>query len=150
MKGIVRFLATGFYTGEMPIIPGTWGTLPGLALAIYVFGVDVQYQILITVVTIAISVVLASAAEKELGHDAKPIVIDEVAGMLVTLVFIPRVWYYYLLGFVFFRAMDVLKPFPARRLESLPSGWGITADDVAAGIYANILLQVVVHFTKTL
>jgi phosphatidylglycerophosphatase A len=150
MKSIIRFLATGCYTGEMPIIPGTWGTLPGLALAIFVFGVDVQYQVLITVGMIAVSVILASAAEKDLGHDAKPIVIDEVAGMLVTLVFVPRVWYYYILGFVLFRAMDVLKPFPARKFELLPSGWGVTADDVAAGVYANILLQVIVHFTKNL
>jgi len=150
MKSIIRFLATGCYTGEMPIIAGTWGTLPGLVLAIFVFGVDVQFQILITVGVIAISVVVASLAEKDFGHDAKPIVIDEVAGMLVTLVFVPRVWYYYVLGFVLFRAMDVLKPYPARKFESLPSGWGVTADDVAAGVYANILLQVVVHFTKTL
>jgi phosphatidylglycerophosphatase A len=147
MKSIVRLLATGFYTGEFPIISGTWGTLPGLIICIFFFDVSLIYQVLMAVVATILSIVLASLAEKDFGHDAKPIVIDEVAGMLVTLVFVPRVWYYYLLGFVFFRAMDVLKPFPARQAESLPSGWGVTIDDIVAGIYANLLLQVVIYLT---
>jgi phosphatidylglycerophosphatase A len=147
MKAIVRILATGFYTGEVPIVPGTWGSLPGLIFCLFLFNVAPQYQILMTVGMIVLSVGLSSLAEKELGHDARPIVIDEIAGMLVALVFVPRVWYYYLAGFVLFRAMDVLKPFPARASESLPSGWGITADDVFAGVYANLLLQVVVYLT---
>ncbi len=147
MKSVVRLLATGFYTGEFPIIPGTWGTLPGLIICIFLFGVPVIYQVLMTVVVTILSIVLASLAEKELGHDAKPIVTDEIAGMMVTLVFVPQVWYYYIVGFVFFRAMDVLKPFPARQAESLPSGLGITADDIVAGIYANLLLQVVIYLT---
>lgn len=150
MNRIVRFLATGFYMGELPLIPGTWGSLPGLVLCIFLFGVDPTYQIAMTVAMIAISIYLSSLAEKELGHDARPIVIDEIAGMMVTLVFVPRVWYYYLLGFVLFRAMDILKPFPARRSERLPSGLGITMDDVFAGVYANLLLQVAVYFTEAL
>ena len=147
MKGLIRFFATGFYIGEFPLFPGTWGTLPGLAICIFLFDVNVKYQILMTLAVIAISIYLASAAEKQLGHDSKLIVIDEIAGIMVTLVFVPRVWYYYVLGFVFFRAMDVLKPFPARQAESLPSGLGITTDDVMAGIYANLMLQVVIYFT---
>ncbi len=147
MKSVVRLLVTGFYTGEFPIIPGTWGTLPGLIICIFFFDVPVIYQALMAVVATILSIVLASFAEKDFGHDAKPIVIDEIAGMLVTLVFVPRVWYYYLVGFVFFRAMDVLKPFPARQAESLPSGWGVTIDDIVAGIYANLLLQVVIYLT---
>ena len=147
MKSVVRLLVTGFYTGEFPIIQGTWGTLPGLIICIFFFDVPVIYQALMAVVATILSIVLASFAEKDFGHDAKPIVIDEIAGMLVTLVFVPRVWYYYLVGFVFFRAMDVLKPFPARQAESLPSGWGVTIDDIVAGIYANLLLQVVIYLT---
>jgi phosphatidylglycerophosphatase A len=147
MKSLVRFVATGCYTGEIPIIPGTWGTLPGLAIAIFAFGFGWQWQIAVTVVAIAVSVVTASIMEKQLGHDARPIVIDEVAGMLVTLVMVERIWYLYLAGFVLFRAMDVFKPFPARRSESLPSGWGVTADDVFAGIYANLILQAIMYFT---
>jgi phosphatidylglycerophosphatase A len=150
MKSIVRFLATGCYTGKLPLVPGTWGSLPGLVLCIFLFGVDPIYQIAMTVGMIAISIYLSSLAEKELGHDARPIVIDEVAGMMVTLVFVPQVWYYYVLGFVLFRAMDVIKPFPARQSERLPSGFGITMDDVFAGVYANLLLQVAVYFTKAL
>ncbi len=145
---LIRLFATGFYTGELRPFPGTWGTLPGLILAIFAFDVPVEYQVVITLAVTAISVHLAGEAEKFLGHDAKPIVIDEVAGMLVTLVFVPRVWYLYGLGFLLFRAMDVFKLPPAKQLERLPSGWGITADDVMAGIYANLILQVVIYFIR--
>lgn len=147
-NSLIRFFATGFYTGEMKPFPGTWGTLPGFVLAIFLFQVDWPYQIAIAAAVTALSVHLATKAECFYGHDGKPIVIDEIAGILVTLVFVPRVWYYYALGFLFFRAMDVLKPPPARQAESLKSGWGITADDIVAGIYANILLQIVVHITR--
>lgn len=150
MKGVIRFFATGFYTGEIPLIPGTWGTLPGLVICLFLFQFDPVYQIAMTVAAILISFYLASEAEKELGHDARAIVIDEIAGIMVTLVFVPRVWYYYLLGFIFFRAMDVIKPFPARQSERLPSGFGITMDDVVAGIYANLLVQLTIYFTKSL
>jgi phosphatidylglycerophosphatase A len=146
MKGVVRFLATGFYTGEFPIIPGTWGTLPGLVLCSFWFGIAPVFQAGLAALAIGISIFLSSVAEKDLGHDARPIVVDEIAGMMVALVFVPRVWYYYVLGFLLFRAMDVIKPFPARQAERLPSGLGITMDDVVAGIYANLLLQVVVYF----
>jgi len=145
---VIRFLATGFYTGELRPFPGTWGTLPGLILAIFVFDVPVHFQVVITLAVCAISVHLASEAEKFLGHDAKPIVIDEIAGMLVTLVFVPRVWYLYGLGFLLFRVMDVVKIPQARQFERLPSGWGITADDIMAGIYANLALQAVIYFTR--
>ena len=148
MRSAIRFIATGIYTGEFPLIPGTWGSLPGLALCIFLFHLDPIYQIAMTVAAIGISIYVSSVAEKELGHDARSIVIDEIAGMMVTLVFVPRVWYYYLLGFVFFRAMDVIKPVPARQAERLPSGLGITMDDVIAGVYANFLLQIVVYFAE--
>ncbi len=148
MKGIVRFLATGLYTGELPLVPGTWGSLPGLILCVFLFHLGPVYQIIMTVAMIVASIYLSSAAEKELGHDARPIVVDEIAGMMVTLVFVPRVWYYYVLGFVLFRALDFIKPAPARQAERLPSGLGITMDDVVAGVYANLLLRIAVYLIE--
>jgi phosphatidylglycerophosphatase A len=79
-------------------------------------------------------------------HDPGAVVVDEIAGQILTLAFVPMTPRTLLLGFVLFRALDILKPFPARRLESLPGGSGIMADDLMAGIYANLLLQGAAYF----
>jgi phosphatidylglycerophosphatase A len=75
--------------------------------------------------------------------DAGPIVIDEVVGMLITLAFIPVGWSGSLAGFVLFRLFDVIKPYPAGRLERLHGGWGVMADDAMAAVYANLALRLV-------
>jgi phosphatidylglycerophosphatase A len=79
-------------------------------------------------------------------EDPGLVVVDEVAGMWVTLLFVPFTPLTAALGFLAFRLMDIVKPFPARRLEDLPGGWGIMADDLMAGVYANVLVRAVVHF----
>lgn len=87
--------------------------------------------------TLVLGVPAATIAERESGrHDPGFIVIDEVAGQWTALLFSPLNWRYALLAFVLFRAIDIIKPFPARQLERLPGGWGIVFDDVAAGLYA--------------
>ena len=83
--------------------------------------------------------------EKEWGHDSNRIVIDEVLGMAVSLFLIPVQWKYVLAAFVLFRFFDILKPLYIRRAEALPSGWGVMADDLLAGIYANIILQLLIR-----
>ena len=80
--------------------------------------------------------------------DPSFVVIDEVAGQLITLFLIPFSWIYLLAGFLLFRAFDILKPFPARRAEELPGGWGIMLDDIFAGIYANLFLQLTVFLVE--
>lgn len=81
-------------------------------------------------------------AEEEYGHDARRIVIDEVFGMGVSLLFMPKKLGYYVVAFVLFRLFDIVKPFPARHAEKLPSGWGVMTDDLVAGIYSNVLMQI--------
>jgi phosphatidylglycerophosphatase A len=139
---IIKIVASGFGTGYAPIFPGTWGTLPGVAIAWLLFGFGWYLQVPLTLVVLALGVWVATAAEKFYGHDGKVIVIDEIAGVLVAYLLIPQVWQYYLLGFVIFRALDVFKPFPAARWEELPGGWGIVADDFAVGVYTNVILQI--------
>jgi phosphatidylglycerophosphatase A len=86
----------------------------------------------------------AGVAERHFGkHDPGQVVIDEVAGMLITLFLNPAGWFSAAVGFLLFRAADIVKPFPARRFERLPGGLGIMADDVMAGIYANLALRVI-------
>lgn len=80
------------------------------------------------------------------SKDPQFIVIDEVAGQLVTLIAVPLVWKTFLAGFILFRVFDMWKPFPVRRLERLPEGTGIVVDDLAAGVYALAVMHLLLHF----
>jgi phosphatidylglycerophosphatase A len=91
-----------------------------------------------------VSVWSAGKAEGILGHDSKKIVIDEWAGMFITFLFVPYSLSNYLIAFVMFRALDVIKIYPARRAEKLPGGWGVTTDDVVAGIQSGLATQLTV------
>ncbi len=138
-----RILATAGPFGWLPIAPGTWGS--AMAAAIWWFGTSfaaLPIQISIIALLLPLAVWSAGVTEKELGHDAKPIVIDEVAGQWITLLMAPRIWYITLTGFVLFRIFDVLKPFPVDLSQRLPGGLGIVADDVLAGIYAGATLLI--------
>lgn len=141
---LVRFLATGLYTGYSPTISGTVGTIPALILVWFCFGPGILGPIAITLVITAVSIWVAGLAELQFGHDSKKIVSDEWAGMCFSVLFLPHTLWTYLVAFVAFRFFDVIKIWPAAQLEKLPRGWGVTMDDVAAGVQANILTWIVV------
>jgi phosphatidylglycerophosphatase A len=139
-----RLLATGFGSGYSPVAPGTAGSAVGLLLFWPLALVGVTWQIAACVAGLVIGAGASGMLARELGRkDPGLAVIDEVVGMWVTLVGLPFGVRTALVGFVLFRVMDVVKPWPARELEHLPGGWGIMADDVAAGIYAHLALRVV-------
>ncbi|MFH2056619.1 MAG: phosphatidylglycerophosphatase A [bacterium] len=143
---IVKLTASGLGTGYAPIFPGTWGTIPGVVIAWLLFGYSWPLQVGLTMAMLAVGVWAASAAEHYYGHDGKKIVIDEVAGIMVAYLWVPVLWQYYLLGFVIFRILDIIKPFPAARWESLPRGWGVMADDFVVGVYTGVVLQILIYF----
>lgn len=99
----------------------------------------------ISIVTLFISVFAAGAAESFMGHDSRKIVIDEWAGMFITLILVPLSITSYLIAFFWFRFFDVIKLPPASQAEKLPGGWGVTMDDVVAGIQANILTHLTLY-----
>jgi phosphatidylglycerophosphatase A len=140
---IALVLATGFGTGYGPLVPGTWGSIPGVALAWAVerrlggWGVAAAACVTALVGTWAADRAAVRLGEKDPGR----VVVDEIAGQLVTLCFLPATPQVLLAGFLLFRAFDIVKPWPARRLEALPGGSGIMADDLMAGLYANLILQ---------
>jgi phosphatidylglycerophosphatase A len=102
---------------------------------------------LLIVLVVAIGVPAATLEARGCGQkDPSHVVIDEVAGQLLTLVACPMVWQALLAGFILFRAFDIVKPPPVRSLERLPEGTGIVVDDLGAGIYALIVLQLLLHF----
>jgi phosphatidylglycerophosphatase A len=145
-KLFIKTVATGAGFGLSPIVPGTTGTIPGVIIAWLLFPLGWGIQVVSTLIALAVGVWVAGKAEAYYGHDGKPIVIDEVAGVMVSYLFVPVQWNYYLIGFVIFRILDIWKPYPARRWENLPSGWGIMGDDFAVGVYTNIALQMLVLF----
>lgn len=139
-------LSTFGYIGYVPIVPGTVGSLGGLVLywLLYAAGPGwFQTALVAAIVTLfASGVWSATIAERHFGGiDPGPVVIDEVAGMLMTLAFVPVGWGAAIVGFFVFRLFDIIKPYPAARLERLPGGLGVMADDAMAAIYANVALR---------
>jgi phosphatidylglycerophosphatase A len=144
----VIFLATGCYVGRIPIAPGTFGSLAGLLICVVLSDICLIKAIFVTIAVTGCSIWIANEAEKLLKQeDPGCIVIDEIAGMMVTLLGLPLDLFNATAGFALFRMMDILKPFPIRLLEKrLPGGAGIVADDIAAGVFANILLRLIILF----
>lgn len=138
-------LASVGYTGFAPVAPGTVGSAFALPLwwAMRQAGLPWIEPLCLTLVVVA-GAWSARVAERELGvEDPGPVVIDEVAGMFVTLLWMPVTWPVAIVGFLAFRVFDIVKPFPVGRLERWPGGWGVMADDVMAGVYAWGVLRVV-------
>jgi phosphatidylglycerophosphatase A len=100
------------------------------------------YLLAITIIITLWGVYVSNKVEPDWGEDSSRVVIDEVAGMLITMVFIPQNLYFLLAGLVLFRFFDIVKPLGIRKMEALPSGTGVMMDDVLAGVYSNILLWV--------
>jgi phosphatidylglycerophosphatase A len=139
---LATLVATGLGSGYSPVAPGTAGSAVGLLLFWPLARLPVAAQAAATVLVFLVGVAAASHVARRLGlEDPGLVVIDEVAGMWATLLFLPLTPFTAAVGFFAFRAMDVWKPWPARSLEDLPHGWGIMADDLMAGVYANLLVR---------
>jgi len=140
---VIRFLATGFFSGYSPITPGTAGSLVGLALYA-IPGMETPVALSLSIViTLLIGVAASGRMEKQFGDDPTIVVIDEIVGMWVSLFFLPRTWLTASLAFFTFRMYDIIKPQPARLAERLRNGWGVMLDDVVAGAYANVTVRLV-------
>ena len=140
---IVIFVATGFFTGFLPTMPGTWGTFAGIPLVIISHRLTSLMQAIVTIVFVTFAAYIAGRAEILFeDRDARPIVIDEMVGFLITLLWLPLNFLTLCLGFVLFRLFDIVKPPPIGILEKrLRGGWGIVLDDVLAGVFANVTLR---------
>jgi phosphatidylglycerophosphatase A len=138
-----KLVATGLGSGYSPLAPGTAGSIVGLLLFLPLAGFSWPAQLAATAALTLVGVLAAGRVARSVGRkDPGLVVVDEVAGQWVTFLALPFTPLIALAGFLLFRVMDIVKPWPARDLERLPGGWGIMADDVAAGIYAHLLLRV--------
>ena len=146
---IARILASVFYIGFIPGAPGTYGSLAAAAMLYFIgrYGDWVHPAILLASVGIItlIGVPASAVASKNAGDDDPSfVVIDEVAGQALTFFCVPFSFTNIILGFAAFRAFDILKPWPIRKLEPLPYGIGIMADDLLAGVYACAVLHIII------
>lgn len=146
---IVEALATGLYLGKIPFAPGTWGTLLGLPLAWLFIQGGPNFYMVATILALLVSVAVAEMYELAgHSHDPGEVVIDEVIGYLIAMTWLPMTWQAFAAAFVAFRFFDILKPFPINYIDrKIQGGLGTVLDDAAAGLAANILLQVV--YTQT-
>jgi len=140
-------IATALGVGYIPFAPGTFGSAAGLALWA-VLPSRVAVQAVAIVLLFVVGSWSGTIAERHFGRtDPGQVVVDEVMGMLITLFLVPVNWTGAFVAFLFFRAADIVKPFPANRLERLHGGVGVMADDGMAAIYANLALRLVVWLT---
>jgi len=147
LKNPIHLLALGFGTGCVPMMPGTIGTLVGVLFYLPMQTLSWPIYIGVTVVLFSLGVWLCDVTARHLGvHDHGGIVWDEIVGFLITMTAVPPDWRFMLLGFVLFRLFDICKPWPISWLDrQLSGGLGIMSDDVLAGIYALIVLQIIIN-----
>jgi len=149
-KQIVTFFGVGY----TPKAPGTAGALAGGVLFYLIVFIlnktglnfySIQWiMTLLTVVVLLVSVKAIKNLDGIWEHDSQKIVIDEVVGVWIAMLFIPSSWLNYLLAFVLFRFFDIAKPLFIRKIDNLKSSWSIMLDDVVAGVYANLVLQLII------
>ena len=144
LNRLALLFASAGYVGMAPVAPGTWGTAVGVGLLLLVrLAADPVLEAVLLAAVLVVGVWSATLVEQDWGsRDPGTIVIDEVAGVLIALFWIPLNWVGFLVGFVAFRVFDIAKPFPVRAAERLPAGWGVMADDVVAGLYACVTVRI--------
>lgn len=147
LKNPIHLLALGFGTGYAPKMPGTIGTLVGILFYLPMIYLSWPIYTGATIVLFLLGIWLCEVTAGHLGvHDHGGIVWDEIVGFLITMTAVPSDWRFVVLGFVLFRLFDIWKPWPISWLDSkVTGGLGIMMDDVLAGIYALIVLQIIVY-----
>lgn len=147
-----KLLFTGFYSGYSPVAPGTVASILALLLYLiefYIFGDFVWISNLVIVIVMVFpSIVLASAGEEYFGEkDPQQVVLDEIMGYWISVLLFSFNWKVMIYALLLFRIMDIIKPYPIKKLENLKSGLGIMMDDFISGIYANFSLRIMILVT---
>jgi phosphatidylglycerophosphatase A len=156
VRRLAVLLATGLGLGRLPIAPATWASAATALVLLPAWpAAGLPVFLAATLAVTLLALVVCGPAEEVLGHDAHPIVLDEVAGMMVTMCGVPAIGHAHvsfaltlLAGFLLFRVFDIWKPWPADRAQALPGALGIVTDDLVAGVYANIVLQLLARIWR--
>jgi phosphatidylglycerophosphatase A len=143
-----RLVATAGGLGYFPLAPGTWAAAAGVLLwfAIFYFTGSNYWQAPLIITCVFTGVYVSGKLINEYGKDPQIIVIDELAGIWITLFLIPFSITYFITGFILFRFFDIVKPLGIKGAEKFNGGWGVMLDDILAGVYSNIVLQLIVYY----
>jgi phosphatidylglycerophosphatase A len=148
MKRFILLLASGFGAGYAPIAPGTAGTLVAIPIFLILSSIPFPLYELTILTFFFFASWISGEAQRCWGRKDHPrIVIDEIMGYLITMLWLPRTAVFIILGFFLFRFFDIVKPPPIRLFERVKGGYGVVLDDVMAGAYSNIILQIISYFT---
>jgi phosphatidylglycerophosphatase A len=143
MKHFFLFLAAGFGAGYVPMAPGTAGTVVAIPIFLLLSSIPSPLYELTILTFFFFASWISGEAQTCWGKKDHPrIVIDEIVGYLITMLWLPKTTLFIILGFFLFRFFDIVKPPPIRLLEKVEGGYGVVLDDVLAGVYANIILQI--------
>ncbi len=146
MQTIWKIIGTGFGAGYSPVAPGTAGSILAVLVVWFLPEFDPLWLIAVIVLFTAAGIPAGNALEKVWGKDPSKIVVDEMIGMWIALLWIPKHWILYLTAFILFRLFDIVKPYPADKLQDLHGGAGVIADDIIAGIYALIMVHIATYW----
>jgi len=138
------FFASGFLTGYFPIASGTVGSFLAILIYLFIPGFSEPYILVIFIlIFLIIGIYTSDFAEKVYGFDPPEVVIDEIVGMWITMLFVPKTYVLSAIGFLLFRVFDIIKPFPAKQSQQIKGGLGIMIDDLIAGFYSLIILHII-------
>ena len=140
-----NLIGSGFYTGYIKKASGTFGSLAGLLIYLIPGFENPSVMIFFISLFIVMGVPIAIKFENKYGTDPKEYTNDEVIGMWISLLFVPKKIWWIIIAFLIWRFLDIVKPFPAKQLENVKNGWGVLLDDIAAGIYSFIILQLIIY-----
>ena len=141
---MTTFIGTFGFTGYLKPAPGSWGSLAAALVWWFIVPSHLAVQVVLVILVVTIGIWAAGAIEQSSGkRDPSIVVIDEVAGMWLALLGARHVWWYFLAAYFVFRLLDVLKPGPIDKLQSLPGGWGVMLDDLAAGAVTFVIMIIV-------
>ena len=146
MRTVIKLISSCFFLGHFPFMSGTIASLAGVGLYLLIKDNNPVY-VLTMLVVIILGFLTCGKAEDIFGKkDSRKIVIDELAGILIALYLLPFRLSYLIAAFIIFRILDILKPYPLRRIENLKGSCGVMLDDIAAAVYTNIIMQIVVRY----
>jgi phosphatidylglycerophosphatase A len=143
MKLLHYFIATGFGTGYIPLAPGTAGSLLTVFVIYFLSPISSWILIVSLLILFCLGIYSSHYVERLKGIDPSIVTIDEIVGMGISLLFIPKNWLLFLIAFLFFRLFDIAKPPPINKSQEIGGGLGIMLDDIIAGVYAFICLFII-------
>ncbi len=145
---IIKIIASIFYTGYIRKGGGTVAAI--IACIVFYYTNDFFAIFLILIFSLIIGTIVSHKAEEIWGHDSSKIVIDEFAGMALSIFLLPKIWWVYLGAFFLFRLFDIFKIFPINKIENLSGGVGVMADDIVSGIFTNLIMGTTIWIIRVL